>query len=129
MEAMEIEDTFIRFNANELNLVQDLMLPPKFKVLEFKRYDGTSCPRAHLTMFCRRMIGYDRDDKLLIHYFQDSLTGSATKWYNQLNHYQIKSWENLTKAFLEQYKHVSDMVPNRLTLQHMKQRSNESFRK
>ncbi|KAL4367729.1 hypothetical protein GQ457_05G015620 [Hibiscus cannabinus] len=35
---------------------------------------------------------------------------------------------NLAKAFLEQYKHVSDMVPDRLILQHMKQKLNESFR-
>ncbi|KAK8561681.1 hypothetical protein V6N12_048745 [Hibiscus sabdariffa] len=128
LEALEVVDTFSGFEANELSLVPDLILPPKFKVPEFEKYDGTSCPRAHLTMFCRRMTGYWRDDKLLIHCFQDSLSGSATRWYNQLSRHQIKSWKDLAKAFLEQYKHVSDMVPDHLTLQHMKQKTNESFR-
>ncbi|KAL4278398.1 hypothetical protein GQ457_03G011280 [Hibiscus cannabinus] len=128
LEALEVVDTFSGFEANELSLVPDLILPPKFKVPEFEKYDGTSCPRTHLTMFCRRMTGYGRDDNLLVHCFQDSLSGSATRWYNQLSRHQIKSWKDLAKAFLEQYKHVSDMVPDRLTLQHMKQKPNESFR-
>ncbi|KAK8651960.1 hypothetical protein V6N13_141533 [Hibiscus sabdariffa] len=127
LEALEVVETFSGFEANELSLVPDLVLPPKFKVPEFEKYDGTSCPRAHLTMFCRRMTGYGKDDKLLVHCFQDSLSGSATRWYNQLSRHQIKSWKDLAKAFLEQYKHVSDMVPDRLTLQHMKQKTNESF--
>ncbi|GMI70842.1 hypothetical protein HRI_000753500 [Hibiscus trionum] len=69
LEAMEMVNAFIGFDAVELSLVPDLMLPLKFKVPEFEKYDGTSCPRAHLTMFCRRMTGYGGDDKLLIHCF------------------------------------------------------------
>ncbi|KAL4379560.1 hypothetical protein GQ457_02G043180 [Hibiscus cannabinus] len=128
LEALEVVDTFSGFEANELSLVPNLVLPPKFKVREFEKYVGTSYPRAHFTMFCRRMTGYGRDDKLLIHCFQDSLSGYTTRWYNQLSRHRIKSWKDLAKAFLEQYKHVSDMVPDCLTLQHMKQKSNESFR-
>ena len=68
-----------------MSLVPDLVLPPKFKVPIFDKYDGTKCPSAHLYMYCRKMTGYTNNDKLLIHCFQDSLTGSATRWYNQLS--------------------------------------------
>ncbi|XP_039009964.1 uncharacterized protein LOC120138584 [Hibiscus syriacus] len=67
-------------DAIELSMVPDLILPPKFKVPNFKKYDGTTCLFAHLTIFCRRMTGYTENEKLLIHCFQDNLTGLAAKW-------------------------------------------------
>ncbi|XP_040940227.1 uncharacterized protein [Gossypium hirsutum] len=106
-----------------------MVLPPKFKVPDFKKYDGTICPKAHLVMFCRKMTGYVNADKLLIHCFQDSLVGFALRWYNQLSRERIRSWKDLASAFCEQYKHVSDMVPDRLTLQIMEKKPTETFRK
>ncbi|XP_016667396.1 uncharacterized protein [Gossypium hirsutum] len=113
----------------ELSLVPDLVLPPKFKMPEFERYNGTSCPEAHITMFCRRMTGYVNNDQFLIHCFQDSLTGAAAKWYNQLSRAQVKSWNDLVQAFMKQYDHVTYIVPDRITLQNMEKRSGESFKK
>ncbi|XP_052881224.1 uncharacterized protein LOC128289417 [Gossypium arboreum] len=87
---------------------------------EFEKYNGTSCPEAHISMFCRRMTGYVNNDQLLIHFFQDSLVGAVSKWYNQLSRSKIKSWKDLAQAF--------DMTPDRITLQNMEKKSNESFR-
>ena len=72
-------------DANKMSLVPDLVLPPKFKVLIFDKYDGTKCPSTHLYMYYQKMTGHTSNDKLLIHCFQDSLIGSATRWYNQLS--------------------------------------------
>ena len=105
-----------------------LVLPTKFKTPDFERYDGTTCPIAHLTMFCRKMAGYVNDDRVLIYCFQDSLTGSAARWYNLLSREKIRSWKDLEKSFLEQYKHISDLVPDRLSLQNLEKRGNESFK-
>ncbi|XP_027936145.1 uncharacterized protein LOC114191163 [Vigna unguiculata] len=58
-----------------LSLVRDVTIPHKFKVLEFEKYKGTTCPRSHLTMYCRKMVAHAYDEKLLIHFFQDSLAG------------------------------------------------------
>ncbi|KAL4376932.1 hypothetical protein GQ457_02G030970 [Hibiscus cannabinus] len=115
-------------HAKELSLVNDLVIPPKFKVPEFEKFTGTTCPSAHLTMYCRKMSLYLDNEKLLIHCFQDSLVGPAARWYTQLSRAHIKIWRDLSKAFLEQYKHVSDMVPSRTILQTMEQKTNESFR-
>ncbi|XP_039010229.1 uncharacterized protein LOC120138915 [Hibiscus syriacus] len=48
--------------------------------------------------------------------FKESLSGSGIRWYNQLNRSHIKTWKDLAKYFLEQYKHVNDMRPDRVML-------------
>ena len=72
-------DAYSLVNANKISLVLDLVLPPKFKVPAFDKYDGTKCPSAYLYMYCRKMTGHTRNDKLLIHCFQDSLIGSTIR--------------------------------------------------
>ncbi|KAL4324891.1 hypothetical protein GQ457_11G032970 [Hibiscus cannabinus] len=97
-------------------------------VPDLEKYDGTTCPSTHLTMYCRKMSMHLDNEKLLIHCFQDSLTGSAARWYTQLSRVDIQTWRDLSKAFLEQYKHVTDLVPTRLVLQGIEQKHNETFR-
>ncbi|XP_052481250.1 uncharacterized protein LOC105762226 [Gossypium raimondii] len=128
IKAVEGAEVFSALSAKELSLVPDLVLPPKFKAPDFEKYDGTRCPKAHLIMFYRKITGYVNDDKLLVHCFQDSLVGSALRWYNQLSRERIRSWKDLASAFCEQYRHVSDMVPDRLTLQMMEKKPTETFR-
>ncbi|XP_016673291.1 uncharacterized protein [Gossypium hirsutum] len=67
--AMESIENYQGIDAKDLSLVPDLVLPHKFKMPEFEKYNGTSCPEAHITMFCRRMTGYVNNDQLLIHCF------------------------------------------------------------
>ncbi|KAL4318445.1 hypothetical protein GQ457_18G008040 [Hibiscus cannabinus] len=116
-------------DVRELSLVSDLELPPKFKMPEFEKFDGTSSPSAHLTMFCRKMTGHVNNEELLIHCFQDSLKGSAARWYNKLNKSQIRSWRDLAKAFTEHYKHITYIDPDRLTLQNIEKRGNHRYSK
>ncbi|XP_012461353.2 uncharacterized protein LOC105781356 [Gossypium raimondii] len=127
-QAMENADYHRGVDAKDLSLVPDLVLPPKFKMPEFEKYNGASCPEAHITMFCRRMTGYINNDPLLIHCFQDSLIGSAARWYNQLSRANIHSWKDLAQAFMKQYRHVMDIAPDRIVLQNMEKKPNESFR-
>ena len=79
LKAMEGSDVYRMVDAYKMSLVPDLVLPPEFNVPTFDKYDDTKCPSAHLYMYCRKMTGYTSNDKLLIHCFQDSLSGSATK--------------------------------------------------
>ncbi|KAA3462013.1 Gag-pro-like protein [Gossypium australe] len=127
-KAMENADYLCRVDAKDLSLVSNLVLPPKFKTPEFEKYNETSCPKAYITMFCRRMMGYINNDQLLIHCFQDSLVGLAAKWYNQLSCAKISSWKDMAQAFMKQYSHVTDMKPDKITLQNMEKKQSESFR-
>jgi len=60
-------------DAAGLCLVPGVVIPPKFKVPDFEKYKGTTCPKSHLTMYCRKMAAHVNNEKLLIHCFQDSL--------------------------------------------------------
>ena len=68
----------------ELCLAPDVVIPPKFKVPNFDKYKGTTCPKNHLKMYSRKMGAYAKDEKLLIHFFQESVTGVAITWYPNL---------------------------------------------
>jgi len=74
-----------------LCLVPDVVIPPKFKVPEFEKYKGPTCPKGHLTMYCIKMAAHSHDEKLLIHFFQESLTGNALNWYMHLEPARIRS--------------------------------------
>lgn len=117
-----------RLSALEMCLVPDVVIPPKFKTPEFEKYKGLTCPNVHLKMYCRKMAAYARDDKLMIHCFQDSLTGAFLDWYMQLECSNIHTWDELAEAFAKQYKYNTDMAPNRTQLQSMAQKDNESFK-
>ena len=61
----------------DLCQVPDVVIPPKFKVLDFDKYKGTTGPKNHLKMYCRKMGAYAKDEKLLMHFFLESLAGAA----------------------------------------------------
>ncbi|XP_050889548.1 uncharacterized protein LOC127094817 [Lathyrus oleraceus] len=104
-------------DARGLCLVPNVVLPQKFKVPDLPKYKGLSCPRRHLTMYCRKMASHIDNDNLLIHCFQDSLAGASLDWYMSLERSKIRSWRDLSEAFLKQYKYNLDMAPTRLQLQ------------
>ena len=85
LRMVEGSNAYSLVDASKMSLVSDLVLPLKFKVPTFNKYDFTKYPSAHLYMYCRKMTDHTSNDKLLIHYFQDSLTVFATRWYNQLS--------------------------------------------
>ena len=128
MRVVEGNDVYGATDPRDLCLVQDFELPPKFKVPDFEKYNGFQCPKEHLTMYCRKMATHIGNDKLLIHCFQDSLTEGALRWYNQLESSQIKNWRDLATLFLNHYKHVMYLSPDRTALQALEMKPNESFR-
>ncbi|XP_006591698.1 uncharacterized protein [Glycine max] len=89
----------------DLCLVPDVVIPPKFK-----------------------MGAYSRDEKLLMHFFQDSLAGAAVIWYTNLEASCICTWKDLITAFLRQYLYNFYMAPDRTQLQNMVKREHKSFK-
>ncbi|XP_058733755.1 uncharacterized protein LOC131605416, partial [Vicia villosa] len=111
-----------------LCLVPSVQIPAKFKVPDFEKYKGSSCPQSHLVMYARKMSTYADNHQLLIHYFQDSLTGAALKWYTGLDSTNIRTFNDLGEAFVRQYKYNSDMAPDRDQLRSMAQKDHEAFK-
>ena len=52
-------------NLDSLTNFPQVVMPPKFKALEFVKYDGTGDPYAHLRMFCRKIAPYGDNHPLL----------------------------------------------------------------
>lgn len=79
-------------------------------------------------MYVRNMASCAHNDKLLIHFFQDSLTGVAQSWYMHLEPFQICCFRDMAEAFIKQYKYNVDMALDRSQLQNMSKRNNETFK-
>ncbi|XP_050902768.1 uncharacterized protein LOC127115217 [Lathyrus oleraceus] len=60
-------DQFFGVAAREMCLVSGLVIPAKFKTLNFDKYEGHSCPKSHLIMYYRKMDVHVEDNKLMLH--------------------------------------------------------------
>ncbi|RDY12314.1 hypothetical protein CR513_02904, partial [Mucuna pruriens] len=116
------------FDVVDLFSFPGIGIPPDFELPTFNNYRGTSCPKSHLTMYCRKMTPHTHDDTLLIHFFQESLTRAALRWYLGLRREHIPTWKSLAKGFLNQYKYNMDMAPDRSQLQSMAKGEKEAFK-
>ena len=128
LKVIEGNNSIKGMGAIELSLIPYVVISHKFKMPDFVKYNGSSCPRAHMTRFCQKMAGHTGNDKLLIHCFQESLTRSTAKWYMKLDRNQIHSSTDLVKAFLAQYDHVVDTAPDRMALMSMEKKETRGFK-
>ncbi|KAI5389534.1 hypothetical protein KIW84_074988 [Lathyrus oleraceus] len=90
----------------ELCLVPNVKIPMKFKVPDFEKYNGNTCSLRHLVIYTRKMSTQTDNDQLLIHYFQDSLTSVALRWYMELKNASVRTFNDLGEAFIKQYKYI-----------------------
>lgn len=112
----------------DLSVYEKVKMPKKFKMPEFEKYDGTSCPKAHLQMYHVRMAQYVKNEPLMIQSFHASLTGPALNWYIMKNINLLNTWIEMTDAFLKQYKFNMDIAPSREDLERMEKKKSESFK-
>ena len=101
--AVEGGERYAFADLADLCLVPDITIPSKFKVPDFNKYKGTTCPKNHLKMYCRKMGAYTKDEMLLMHFFQESLTRVAVTWYTNQELSRVHSWKDLMVAFIRQY--------------------------
>ncbi|XP_058764547.1 uncharacterized protein LOC131638004 [Vicia villosa] len=63
------------------------------------------------------MAAHAENEPLLMHFFQDSLTGAPLEWYMQLERANVRTWGELADAFLKQYHYNTAMAPIPGTIQ------------
>ncbi|KAJ9145779.1 hypothetical protein P3X46_028121 [Hevea brasiliensis] len=128
LRAIEGLNMYGSVDVASLRLVPDVVVPPKFKVPDFDKYTGNSDPRIHLATYIAKMSALTDDDRLLVHFFHESLSGAALRWCIQLDRSKLRSWKDLADAFLKQYKFNCDVAPTRRDLQNLVQKDRESFK-
>jgi hypothetical protein len=134
MEALEARirviegvDLYDPVRAAEMFLVPNMVVPKRFRVLKFIKYSGTQCPMTHLKSYYNKMVEVVHDEKLLMHFFQDSLSGATLSWYMRLDNTKIRRWKDLVDAFIKQYKYNMDIAPDRTSLSSLEKRDKESI--
>jgi len=115
-------------NTHDLCLVPRVDVPKKFKVPEFDRYNGLTCPQNHIIKYVRKMANYSDNDSLMIHCFQDSLMEDAAEWYTGLSKGDIHTFDDLAVAFKSHYGFNTRLKQNREFLISFSQKKDESFR-
>ena len=111
-----IESSDSRGNVDLASLTNFLqaVMPPKFKLLEFVKYDGTRDSCAHLRMLCRNMAPYGDNQPLLCQIFPNSLIGFIATWYVRLE--KTSSWKEMANAFLDYYQLNIEIALNHIVL-------------
>ncbi|KAL3739773.1 hypothetical protein ACJRO7_021103 [Eucalyptus globulus] len=115
-------------DPTDLSHYAKIKMPKKFKMPDFEKYDGTSCPKIHLQTYVVRITQYVDNIPLMIQQFQASLTGSALQWYIMKKINLLETWEDLTDAFFKQYKYNIDVTPSREDLLCTEKKITESFK-
>jgi hypothetical protein len=65
-------DVYDLVRAAEICLVPNVVVPKEFRVPEFVKYTELECLNTHLRSYYNKMTEVIYNDKLLIHFFQET---------------------------------------------------------
>ena len=80
-----------------------IALPPKFKIYDVKKFDGTGDLKQHIIRYLSIAEIKGLDEKQTLHTFPLSLTGGASRWYYSLDPSKTKVWNELLDLFIDQF--------------------------
>ncbi|PKI78371.1 uncharacterized protein LOC116205843 [Punica granatum] len=127
MKALQGSDSHYDTSYLDLNLFPDMRLPPKIKIPDFDKYDGTTDPKPHLQGYRNRMMPYWEYEQFMIQTFQESLKGAALSWFTSLKAVDIPTWDELAKKFVSQYGYNTGIALSYLELSVMEMQEEQSF--
>ncbi|XP_027156469.1 uncharacterized protein LOC113757311 [Coffea eugenioides] len=91
-------------------------------------HDGTGNPKTHLKMFANKLGKSVDDENLPMRLFPKSLEGDALDWYSNLKSREVKTWLDLSTAFVKQYEFNCELAPTRTTLEGTKRKPSEDHK-
>ena len=81
---------------------------------------------THLKSYCNKMVELVHNEKLLMHFFQDSLSGATLSWYMRLDNTKIRRWKDLVDAYFKQYKYNMDIAFDKTSLSNLEKEDKEA---
>ncbi|GJZ77589.1 reverse transcriptase domain-containing protein, partial [Tanacetum coccineum] len=91
-----------------------------------KTYDGSKDPEDHLKIFQAVVKTECWAMPTWCHMFNSTLTGNERVWFDDLPQESIDSYDDLKKAFLENYLQQKKCIKNMVEIHNIKQRDGES---
>ncbi|XP_055803406.1 uncharacterized protein LOC129872442 [Solanum dulcamara] len=128
MKEFHYTPNVVGLNYEDLCIHPDPDLPEGFKVPKFDTFDGIGNPLAHLRAYCDQLVGVGKNEALLMRLFSRSLSGEALEWFTSQEMKQWPNWNALAKDFIEIFAYNVEIIPNRYSLEKIKQKSTESYR-
>lgn len=95
---------------------------------KFHTFNGTRNPLAHLRAYCDQMVGFGKNEALLMRLFSRSLRGEALEWFASQETNQWANWSAMAKDFVRRFVYNVEIAPDRYSLERIKQKSTESYR-
>ncbi|XP_077215948.1 uncharacterized protein LOC143850601 [Tasmannia lanceolata] len=92
-----------KLNMADFMIYPGVTLPPRFKVPDMDRYDGTGCPRSHLMSVLPLLQQHGLSPEQVALLFPRSLVGVAKKWFLSLKSEEIRTLEDIANRFVEQF--------------------------
>jgi hypothetical protein len=110
------------------NRLLSIKLPHKFKPSNHTKYNGKTKPTQWLRIYSQsvELAGGDDDVKAL--FFPMALEAIPLQWFNKLRPGSIKSWEDLQRAFCENFAGIISHPITHTELKTPKQKPGESLR-
>ncbi|XP_077248446.1 uncharacterized protein LOC143888046 [Tasmannia lanceolata] len=116
-----------KINMSEFSLFPSVTLPPKFRMPNFDKYDGTGCPWSHLRSFISNLEGYGLSPEQIAKVFPMSLTGVAKKWFHHLKPKELRTLDEIANTFVEQFSMEEGIEVTKRDLKAIKQGPQETF--
>ncbi|XP_077242700.1 uncharacterized protein LOC143883237 [Tasmannia lanceolata] len=126
VESMQVKGPK-KINMSDFSLFPGVTLPPKFRMPDFDKYDGTGCPWSHLRSFISNLEGYGLSPEQIAKVFPMSLTGVAKKWFLHLKPEELRTLDEIANKFVEQFSMEEGIEVTKRDLKAIKQGPQETF--
>ena len=110
------------------NRLASVRLPHKFKPSNHSKYDGKTEPRQWLRIYSQSIELAGGDDNINTLFFPMALETMPLQWFDKLNPGSIKNWEDLQRAFCENFTGIITHPITHVELKGLKQKGGESLR-
>ncbi|XP_077210044.1 uncharacterized protein LOC143845548 [Tasmannia lanceolata] len=126
VESMQVKGPK-KINMSDFSLFPGVTLPPKFRMPDFDKYDGTGCPWSHLRSFISNLEGYGLSPEQIAKVFPMSLAGVAKKWFLHLKPEELGTLDEIANKFVEQFSMEEGIEVTKRDLKAIKQGPQETF--
>ncbi|XP_049391611.1 uncharacterized protein LOC125856071 [Solanum stenotomum] len=112
---------------DELCIHPDIDLLVGYKPLKFDMFDGKGDPHAHLRAYCDKLVGVERNEKLRMKLFIQSLSGEALTWYTRQDPSKWRDWQEMAEDFMTRFRFNTEITADRFSLANIQKKPSENF--